>query len=76
MVAVSREAGAPSLKEQAEAATAASLHGVRADPLVRAVMDQFPGAEIVAVHETESAESPAMPEDIAYIDSAITDDDL
>ncbi|MEJ0050807.1 MAG: DNA polymerase III subunit gamma/tau [Methylovirgula sp.] len=76
MVAVSREAGAPSLKEQAEAATAASLHGVRADPLVRAVMDQFPGAEIVAVRETESAESPAIPEDIAYIDSTITDDDL
>ena len=76
MVAVSREAGAPSLKEQAEAATAASLHGVRADPLVRAVMDQFPGAEIVAVRETESAETPAMPEDIAYIDSAITEDDL
>jgi DNA polymerase III subunit gamma/tau len=76
MVAVSREAGAPSLKEQAEAATAASLHGVRADPLVRAVMDHFPGAEIVAVREIESAESPAMPEDIAYIDSAITEDDL
>jgi DNA polymerase-3 subunit gamma/tau len=76
MVAVSREPGAPSLKEQAEAATAASLHGVRADPLVRAVMDQFPGAEIVAVRETESAETPAMPEDIAYIDSAIPEDDL
>jgi DNA polymerase III subunit gamma/tau len=76
MVAVSREAGAPSLREQAEAATAASLHGVRANPLVRAVMDQFPGAEIVAVRETESAETPAMPEDIAYIDSAITEDDL
>jgi DNA polymerase-3 subunit gamma/tau len=76
MVAVSREVGAPSLKEQAEAATAASLHGVRADPLVRAVMDQFPGAEIVAVREIESTETPAMPEDIAYIDSAITEDDL
>ena len=76
MVAVSREDGAPSLREQAEAATAASLHGVRANPLVRAVMDQFPGAEIVAVRETKSAETPAMPEDIAYIDSAITEDDL
>jgi DNA polymerase III subunit gamma/tau len=76
MVAISREAGTPSLKEQAEAATAASLHGVRADPLVRAVMDQFPGAEIVAVREVETPESPAMPEDIAYIDSAITDEDL
>ncbi|WP_297297518.1 DNA polymerase III subunit gamma/tau [uncultured Methylovirgula sp.] len=76
MVAISREAGAPSLKEQTEAAAAASLHGVRAEPLVRAVLAQFPGAEIVAVRETEPAEGAAAGEDIAYIDSAITEDDL
>ncbi|MDR3407499.1 MAG: DNA polymerase III subunit gamma/tau [Methylovirgula sp.] len=75
MVAISRETGAPSLKEQAEAAAAASLHGVRADPLVRAVMDIFPGAEIVAVREAEPAENAAA-EDIAYIDSATPEDDL
>ncbi|MGP8232551.1 MAG: DNA polymerase III subunit gamma/tau [Methylovirgula sp.] len=76
MVAISRETGAPSLKEQAEAAAAASLHGVRADPLVRAVMDVFPGAEIVAVREAEPAENAAAAEDIAYIDSAAPEDDL
>ena len=53
-------------EEQAEAAAAASLHGVRADPLVRAVMDVFPGAEIVAVREAEPAENAAAAEDIAY----------
>jgi DNA polymerase III subunit gamma/tau len=76
MVAISREAGAPSLKEQAEATAAASLRGVRADPLVRAVMDTFPGAEIVAVRETEAAEGAAGGDDIAYIDSANLEDDL
>lgn len=76
MVVVSREEGAPSLKEQAEAAAAVTLHGVQANPLVRAVLDQFPGAEIVAVRETEPAEGAAAGEDIAYIDSAITEDDL
>ncbi len=77
MVAISREAGMPSLKEQAETAAAASLQGVRADPLVRAVMDVFPGAEIVAVRETEPAENTAAAEDIAYIeDSAPPEDDL
>jgi DNA polymerase III subunit gamma/tau len=76
IVAISRETGMPSLKEQAEAAAAASLHGVRADPLVRAVMDVFPGAEIVAVREAEPAENAAAPEDIAYMDSAPPEDDL
>ena len=76
IVAISREAGTPSLKEQAEAAAAASLHGVRADPLVRAVMDVFPGAEIVAVREAEPAENTAVAEDIAYMDSTPPEDDL
>jgi DNA polymerase III subunit gamma/tau len=76
MVAISREAGAPSLKEQAEATAAASLRGVCADPLVRAVMDIFPGAEIVAVRETEPAEGAASGDDVAYIDSANLEDDL
>jgi DNA polymerase-3 subunit gamma/tau len=77
MVAISREAGAPSLKEQADAAAAVNLQGVRADPLVRAVMNFFPGAEIVAVREAESQEAaPSAGDEIAYIDTNTPDDDL
>ncbi len=58
MVIVSREAGASTLRAQAEAQDAERKRGVRADPLVQAVLDRFPGAEIVAVRgdvETKSA---------------------
>jgi DNA polymerase-3 subunit gamma/tau len=49
MVIVSRETGASTLRAQAEAHDAERKRGVRADPLVQAVLDRFPGAEIVAV---------------------------
>ena len=49
MVILSREAGAATLKAQADAQDAERKRGVRADPLVQAVLDRFPGAEIVAV---------------------------
>jgi DNA polymerase III subunit gamma/tau len=82
MVAISSQAGAPSLREQAQAAAAAAETGVRADPLVRRVLEHFPGAEIVAVRLPEtaaarSAEPPAGTDDeIAYVDSVYTEDDL
>ncbi len=79
MVAISSEAGAPSLKEQAEASAAAAMLGVRADPLVREVLALFPGAEIVAVRGAESTAEETAPEtgdDIAYTNSGITEDDL
>jgi DNA polymerase-3 subunit gamma/tau len=49
MVVVSAEQGGPTLRSQAEAKRAELETGVRADPLVRAVLDRFPGAEIVGV---------------------------
>jgi DNA polymerase-3 subunit gamma/tau len=49
MVIVSSEQGAPTVKSQADARQAALEVGVRADPLVRAVLDRFPGAEIIGV---------------------------
>jgi DNA polymerase-3 subunit gamma/tau len=49
MVAVSTEAGMPSLRAQAEARKAELKDGVRDDPLVQAVLARFPGAEIVDV---------------------------
>jgi DNA polymerase-3 subunit gamma/tau len=49
MVAVSKEAGAPSVKAQAEMRKAEMKDNVRSDPLVQAVLTRFPGAEIVSV---------------------------
>ena len=51
MVAISSKAGAPTLKEQAQRAGQEQLTGVRADPLVRSVLEMFPGAEITAVRQ-------------------------
>jgi DNA polymerase-3 subunit gamma/tau len=59
MVAVSKEQGSPSVKTQNEARQAALEQGVRADPLVQAVLARFPGAEIVGVRKREEiAEGP------------------
>ena len=80
MVAISSEIGAPSLSERAEAAAAATMLGVRADPFVQRALALFPGAEIIGVRGTESpdaAEQPLEPgDDIAYADQAFSEDDL
>ena len=51
---VAREGGAPTLAEAKRAAAAAQLESVMAEPMVRAVLDRFPGAEVVRVIEKES----------------------
>jgi DNA polymerase III subunit gamma/tau len=51
VVTVAREGGAPTLAEQKRAAKAARHERVLQESLVRAVMDRFPGAEIVAVRD-------------------------
>jgi DNA polymerase III subunit gamma/tau len=58
MVAVSTEEGEPTIKVQKEARQAELKTGVRADPLVQAVLARFPGAEIVDVREGEMTEPP------------------
>jgi DNA polymerase-3 subunit gamma/tau len=55
MVAVSAEAGMPSLRTQAEQRRAELKDNVRADPLVQAVLTRFPGAEIVDVRPPPGA---------------------
>jgi DNA polymerase III subunit gamma/tau len=55
MVAVSAEPGSPTLRAQAETRNAELKDGVRADPLVQAVLAKFPGAEIVAVRPPPDA---------------------
>ena len=49
MVVVSTEPGAPTVSSQNAAKRDALEQGVRADPLVQAVLARFPGAEIVGV---------------------------
>jgi DNA polymerase III subunit gamma/tau len=66
MIAVSAEDGAPPLRAQAEMRKAELKNDVRSDPLVRAVLTRFPGAEIVEVRPpaTPAAASPDdMPPD-------------
>jgi DNA polymerase-3 subunit gamma/tau len=86
VVAVSKENGAPTLKEQAEAKARETLIGVQAHPLVRSVMAHFPGSQIVAIRNMEESVAvpppPVQPEDalpsdeIGYSDSLYTEDDL
>jgi DNA polymerase-3 subunit gamma/tau len=83
MVAISSAAGAPTLREQAEAKEQERRIGVQADPLVRSVLERFPGAEIVAVRSNAPedeivAPSPVAAEpsdEIAYVDEIDTEND-
>jgi DNA polymerase III subunit gamma/tau len=61
MVVVSAQAGEPTVRAQFEARQADLKIGVRADPLVQAVLARFPGAEIVDVRSAAAAAAP-MPE--------------
>jgi DNA polymerase-3 subunit gamma/tau len=58
MVVVSVEQGAVPVKMQNEQRQADLKRGVRADPLVAAVLDKFPGAEIVSVNQPNAADAP------------------
>jgi DNA polymerase-3 subunit gamma/tau len=51
VVAVSQEEGAPTLEQQAQARVSELESEVARHPLVRAVLDAFPGATIAAVRE-------------------------
>jgi DNA polymerase III subunit gamma/tau len=60
-VSISNEPGQPTLAEHKKSARAARIESVMQAPLVRAVLDRFPGAEIVAVRDVEAqdVEPPA-----------------
>jgi DNA polymerase-3 subunit gamma/tau len=62
MVVVSGETGAPTLKSQADARQAALETGVRGDPLVKAVLDRWPGSEITVVRGPKNADPAAVAE--------------
>jgi DNA polymerase-3 subunit gamma/tau len=65
MIAVSDAPGAPTLRQQEEERERALRNEVAAHPLVRAVLETFPGATIAAVRERFSAEAGLDPADEA-----------
>jgi len=78
LVSVSGDLGAPTLKEQAQAIDAEMRRRASEHPLVKAVLDAFPGATIDAVRDLkatqstsdsdiddEAASEPTLPEDEA-----------
>ena len=72
MVGISREVAAPTLKSEADARKAELEIGVRADPLVKAVLERFPGAEIVGVRGSKDVapEPPVSEPDIPLPDDS------
>jgi DNA polymerase-3 subunit gamma/tau len=56
VVALSSQPGAPTLHEQAEATERERRRGAADHPLVRSVLDSFPGARIVDVRERPGAD--------------------
>lgn len=90
MVALSRDPGAPSLAERAQARAAAQRSDVEGDPLVRQVLDAFPGARILNVRRPD-APAEALPDsglaltaepreaasdEVGFEDMIFTEDDL
>jgi DNA polymerase-3 subunit gamma/tau len=61
MVVVSAEEGEATVKAQNDARQAELKVGVRADPLVQAVLARFPGAEIVDVRKAETIVPQGLP---------------
>ncbi len=63
-VSIASEGGAPTLSEQKKSVKAARFESVMQAPVVRAVLDRFPGAEIVAVRDVEAVPvAPPVSED-------------
>jgi DNA polymerase-3 subunit gamma/tau len=75
LVVVSAEAGAPTVRSQAEKREAELKAGVRGDPLVQAVLARFPGAEIVGVRRRGAVDEPAGAAGEAEATPAPTDDE-
>jgi DNA polymerase-3 subunit gamma/tau len=75
VVVLSREQGQPTLKVQMDAREAELKRGVRGDPLVQAVLERFPGAEIVAVRPREAEPPLAGPEPDSDMIPDFPDDD-
>ncbi len=76
MIAVAREGGGRTIAEERQSAQDRLLDDARADPLVAAVLETFPGAEIVDVRVLGGAAAePAMDETAPPIPDDATDED-
>ena len=62
IIAISNEKGSETLREVAERETANQLAEAKTNPLVQAVLSQFPGARVIDVRETEQDEPDITPE--------------
>jgi DNA polymerase-3 subunit gamma/tau len=76
MVVVSAEPGEPTVHAQSEARHLELKTGMRADPLVQAVLTRFPGAEIVDVRQGAAAAAAASrdPDDAMSEPPPVNDD--
>jgi DNA polymerase-3 subunit gamma/tau len=62
-VSIASQGGAPTLAEQKQAAKTARHEAAAQEPMVRAVLDRFPGADIVAVRDVVSEDiAVSMPD--------------
>ena len=81
IVALSNREGLPSIAEVRAEAARERERGVAADPLVRAVLEKFPGAEIVAIRSAADApeivapSGPDSADDVIYVDEDDDGDD-
>ena len=85
-VALSQSGGAPSVRDQAMTVAEREKRDAANNPLVRKILETFPGAEVVAVHAAPAPEAeppapalqsePLVEDDVAYADETLTDDDL
>jgi DNA polymerase-3 subunit gamma/tau len=75
MVVVSAEPGQPTVRAQREAQASELKSGVRADPLVQAVLARFPGAEIVDVRRGDALAAPTDAADPATAEPPLPDDE-
>ena len=76
VVSVSREEGAPTLRDQAESRALSLRSEAAHDPLVRAVLEAFPGARIDAVRELVTNEPQAESEPLDGSEARSEGDDV
>ncbi len=76
-IALSAEPGEPTLAEQGNQADAGRRAAAAEHPLVRAILEAFPGARIDAVHETETDAYglPVSPEPVEDVMSLAEDEE-
>jgi DNA polymerase-3 subunit gamma/tau len=68
VVTVAREGGDATLAEQKRSAKAQRLESVMQEPMVRAVLDRFPGAQVVAVRDIPSDPGLPAPDEVPESD--------